>query len=121
MKRKSHQPGDILRYVHNFRTPPRRKAGEILCHNHVAHLDGTCCGVNGFRYFICDGSPEHGWELCPCGWRPDFGEHYATPDHVKFQRKRIAAGKPLTMYWPFPPPPGFKRAGRNMIAVAEQT
>ena len=30
-----HEPGDILRYVSNVRTPPRLKPGEILCHNHV--------------------------------------------------------------------------------------
>jgi hypothetical protein len=118
MKRK---PGDILRYVNNIRTPPRRKAGEILCHNHVRHLAWTVNGHNGFRYFVCDGSPGHGWELCPCGWRPDFGEHYANPGHVEYQRERIAAGEPLTM-WLHPeaaPPPGCKRVGQELIAECE--
>ena len=115
------EPGDILRYVSNVRTPPRLKGGEILCHNHVAHLDGTSSGVNGFRYFICDGSRGHGWKLCPCGWRPDFGKHYAAPDHVAYHRKRIAAGKPLTMWWPGEAvPPGFRRVGRKMIAKRDR-
>jgi len=120
-KTMKHNPGDILHYLRNIHTPPRLKAGEILCHNHVRHLAWTISGVNGFRYFICDGSPGHGWELCPCGWRPDFGEHYAAPDHVEYHHKRIAAGKPLTMWW-HPKevlPPGHRRVGRYMIA--EQT
>jgi hypothetical protein len=112
------EPGDILRYLTNVRTPPKRKRGEILCHNHVKHLAGAGSGINGFRYFICDGRQGHGWKLCPCGWRSDFGKHYALPDHVAYQRKCIAAGEPLTMYWDpgYPPPPGFKRVGRNLIA-----
>jgi hypothetical protein len=117
-KRKPREPGDILRYVSNVRTPPRLKPGEILCHNHVAHLADTPSGINGFRYFVCDGSRGHGWKLCPCGWCPGFGKHYAAPDHVKFHRQRIAAGKPLTMWWPRGEavPPGCKRVGRERIA-----
>ena len=106
MKRKARQPGDIIRGLTNIRTPPKLKAGEILCHNNVAHLAETGSGTNGFRYFICDGSKGHGWKLCPCGWRPNFGKHYAIPEHVDFQRRRIAEGKPLTMYWPAKVPPG---------------
>ena len=98
MKRTPPEPGDILHYVRNTRTPPRLKAGEILCHNHILHLTRTRSGVNGFRYFVCDGRPGHSWKLCPCGWRPNFGEHYAAPNHVKYHRERIAAGKPLTMW-----------------------
>jgi hypothetical protein len=60
-KRKPREPGDIIRYFNG--TPPRLREGEILCHNRVA--------FNGFRYFVCDAG--HGWKLCPCGWRPDFG------------------------------------------------
>jgi hypothetical protein len=67
-KRKPREPGDILRYVSNVRTPSRLKPGEILCHNHVAHLGGTGSGINGFRYLVCDGSRGRGWKLCPCGW-----------------------------------------------------
>jgi hypothetical protein len=26
------------------------------------------------------GSEE--WEVCPCGWRPELGKHYAPADHV---------------------------------------
>ena len=43
------EPGDIVRYVTNIRTPPQLKPGEILCHNHVAHLASTSHGINGFR------------------------------------------------------------------------
>ena len=114
--KRKREPGNILRYVTNVRTPPRCKPGEILCHNQVKHLAGSGSGTNGFRYFICDGSPGHGWKVCPCGWRPDFGEHYASPGHVEVQRQRIAAGKPLTMWWPDAVPPGFKRVGRDKIA-----
>jgi len=112
------KPGTLLRYVSNVHTPPRRKLGEILCHNHVDHLTWTNIGINGFRYFICDGSPGHGWEPCPCGWMPHFGEHYAGPDHVGEQRKRIAAGEPLTMWWHprLVVPPGCKRVGQDSIA-----
>jgi hypothetical protein len=95
------EPGDILRY----RSRPRHK-GEILCHNHVAHLEDTQNGINGFRYFVCKRGGE--WQRCPCGWRPELGVHYALPDH----RKRIKEGKPMTMYWPLPVPPGFKRVRR---------
>jgi hypothetical protein len=117
-KRKPREPGDILRYLRNVRTPPKLKPGEILCHNHVAHLAGACGGINGFRYFVCDASPGHGWELCPCGWMPHFGKHYAVPRHVAFQRQRIAAGEPLTMGWPpeTAVPPGCRRVGRDRIA-----
>jgi hypothetical protein len=52
------EPGDILRYLRNVHTPPRLKPGEILCHNHIAHLAGAESGVNGFRYFVCDGSRD---------------------------------------------------------------
>lgn len=120
MTRKAREPGDILRYLTNVRTPPKLKAGEILCHNHVAHLAGTGPGSNGFRYFVCDGRPGHDWKLCPRGWRPDFGKHYAIPEHVAYHRERIAAGKPLTMYWEGKVPPGHRRAGRNMIAAVER-
>jgi hypothetical protein len=92
-KRKPREPGDILRYVSNVRTPPRLKPGELLCHNKVAHLTGTVGGWNGFRYFVCDGSPGHGWELCPCGWMPHFGKpalhnatRYSTPPRTTSQR-----------------------------------
>jgi hypothetical protein len=118
MKRKPREPGDILRYLRNVHKSPRLKPDEILCHNHVAHLAWTHSGINGFRYFVCDGSPGHGWELCPCGWMPHFGKHYAGPGHVKYHHKRIAAGRPLTMWWPpeEAPPPGFRRVGRDSIA-----
>ena len=70
-----------------------------------------------FAEASADDSPGHGWKLCPCGWRPDFGKHYARPDHVAYQRQRIKAGKPLTMHWPFPVPRGFRRAGKDTITA----
>jgi hypothetical protein len=121
-KHKARKPGDIIRYVINIRTKPKLRAGEILCHNQVAHLAGSGPGINGFRYFICDGGRGHGWKLCPCGWQPGFGKHYAIPAHVAYQRQRIAAGKPLTMYWSseLAVPAGHKRIGRNMIAARDE-
>jgi hypothetical protein len=41
-------------------------------------------GVNGFRWFVVNGQPGHGWKKCPCGWRPDLGIHYADPSHVEW-------------------------------------
>jgi hypothetical protein len=40
----------------------RRRKGEILCHNYVLASDE--------------------WEVCPCGWRPELGKHYAKASHV---------------------------------------
>jgi hypothetical protein len=109
------KPADILRY---YVQRPRIREGEILCHNRVKHLAGTSAGWNGFRYFVCKGGRGHGWKRCPCGWRPDFGPHYAAPAHVEYQRKRIAKGKPLTMWWPHDVAvsPCFKRVGREGVA-----
>lgn len=104
-KKKQPAPGDMLRY----RSRPRHR-GEILCHNHVAHLEGTSHGVNGFRYFVCKRGGH--WKLCPCGWRPELGKHYAIPEHVAYHRKRIKQGKPLTMWLSFIPP-GFRQVGRK--------
>jgi hypothetical protein len=85
------KPGDILRYC----SRPRHK-GEILCHNHVAHHEASKHGENGFRYFVVARGSE--WKLCPCGWRPELGKHYALPDHVEWQRRRIARGEKMKAY-----------------------
>lgn len=75
---RTRNPGDIVAY----RRRPRK--GEALAHNTVIHTRDMLHGANGFRWFsIMQGG---GWEKCPCGWRPDLGEHYADPDHVKFWR-----------------------------------
>jgi hypothetical protein len=87
------KPGDLLR----GRARPRHR-GEILCHNEVAHLKDMPFGMNGFRYFVCKRGGE--WKRCPCGWRPELGPHYALPEHVEYHRKRIAAGEPMTMWFP---------------------
>ena len=73
--------GDIVAYNR------RPRAGEILCHNHIVHTSRMRSGVNGFRWFVVDGRPGHGWRECPCGWRPDLGAHYADPDHVAWTRR----------------------------------
>jgi hypothetical protein len=82
------KPGHIV--AHNR----RRRKGEILCHNHVLHTAATANGVHGFHWFtVCapvewdPGSQD--WEVCPCGWRPELGKHYAKADHVQWWRDQI--------------------------------
>jgi hypothetical protein len=29
------------------------------------------------------------WEVCPCGWRPELGKHYAKAGHVQWWREQI--------------------------------
>jgi hypothetical protein len=77
---KRSEPGDILRY----RSRPRHR-GEILCHNQVLHHETMPHGANGFRYFVCRRGGH--WTVCPCGWRPELGIHYAIPEHVKWWRR----------------------------------
>jgi hypothetical protein len=33
------------------------------------------------------GSEE--WKVCPCGWRPELGKHYAKAEHVQWWREQI--------------------------------
>ena len=75
------EPGDIVAY----RRP--RHDGEILCHNHVAHARTTPNGERGFRWFCC--LRGGGWQVCPCGWRPEWGVHYANPEYVTFIRETL--------------------------------
>jgi hypothetical protein len=94
--RRRAEPGDIIAYHRR----PRHK-DEILCHNHVIHTSWMHHGVNGFRWFVVDGRPGHGWRECPCGWRPDLGAHYADPDHVAWtrrMRKRLKSQKAFDNY-----------------------
>jgi hypothetical protein len=50
--------------------------------------------VHGFRWFtVCapagwDPATEE-WEVCPCGWRPELGKHYAKAGHVQWWREQI--------------------------------
>ena len=74
----SKTPEPKLRY----HSRPRR--GEILAHNHVTHTRTMKHGINGFRWFSMPLEP--GWEVCPCGWRPDLGVHYARAGHVEWWR-----------------------------------
>jgi hypothetical protein len=82
------KPGHIV--AHNR----RRRKGEILCHNHVLHTAATANGVHGFHWFtVCapagwDPAREE-WEVCPCGWRPELGKHYAKAGHVQWWREQI--------------------------------
>ena len=82
------KPGHIVGH-----SRPRRK-GEILCHNHVLHTAATANGVYGFHWFtVCaptgwDPAREE-WGVCPCGWRPELGKHYAKADHVQWWREQM--------------------------------
>ena len=60
----------------------RPRAGEILCHNPVVPATPTTRrGTSGFRWFSALPGPQ--WVECPCGWRPEWGTHYASADFVK--------------------------------------
>jgi len=75
------EPGDITAY----RRRPRK--GEWLAHNHIIHATDFQHGTNGFRWFSVKAGGH--WKLCPCGWRPDLGPHYAVPSHVKWARATL--------------------------------
>jgi hypothetical protein len=60
----------------------------------------TANGVHGFHWFTVrapagwDPASDE-WEVCPCGWRPELGKHYAKTDHVQWWREQIKErGKP---------------------------
>jgi hypothetical protein len=61
-----------------------------LAHNHVMHHANMQHSVNGFRRFWI--SPQltrrkrNPFVVCPCGWRPDLGVHYAIKSHAKHWR-----------------------------------
>ena len=82
MSKPKHKPGDIVA----GRRRPRK--GEILCHNHITHTADTRHGERGFRWFSALPKATD-WKVCPCGWRPDLGTHYAIPEHVKWWRQQI--------------------------------
>jgi hypothetical protein len=93
--RTKRQPGDIVAYHR------RPRKGEILAHNRVLHCSDTTYGERGFRWFAVDGRPGHGWKLCPCGWRPDLGVHYAQAKQVKFWRdirKKLGSQEAVDRY-----------------------
>ena len=118
VKRKAREPGDILRYLTNYHTPPKLRPGEILCHNQVAHLAESGPGVNGFRYFVCDGRPGMAGSRARAAGGPisaNTTPHPITsPTNASAPRRR----EPLTMWWPraLAVPAGHKRVGRDMIA-----
>jgi hypothetical protein len=82
------KPGHIVAHTR------RRRKGEILCHTHVLHTAATVNGVHGFHWFtVCapaewDPAREE-WEVCPSGWRPELGKHYAKAGHVQWWREQI--------------------------------
>src|SRR5207247_11389849 len=82
------KPGHIV--AHNR----RRRKGEILCHNHVLYTAATADAVHGFHWFTVwapagwDPGREE-WQVCPCGWRPELGTHYAKAGHVQWWREEI--------------------------------
>jgi hypothetical protein len=59
----------------------RRPKGWILAHNPVRHDVDTQHGDRGFRAFYVPPNPEK-WVVCPCGWRPHLGVHYAGKSRV---------------------------------------
>jgi hypothetical protein len=63
----------------------RPREGEVVCHNHIVHTR-RMGERNGFRYW-CTPKPPAGWKLCPCGWRPELGVHYANPGHAGWWRE----------------------------------
>ena len=60
--------------------------GEVICHNRVLHTRRMSHNRNGFRYW-CPQKPPPGWKVCPCGWRPELGVHYASPKDVSWWRE----------------------------------
>jgi hypothetical protein len=78
---------------HIVRHSGRRRKGEILCHNHVLHTAATANGVHGFHWFTVSAPAgwdpaSDEWEICPCGWRPELGKHYAKAGHVQWWREQ---------------------------------
>jgi hypothetical protein len=65
------------------RRPKNVPRGMVLAHNHILHDQNTMIGVNGFRAFYSYRKDLPHFVECPCGWRPDWGKHYAWDKHVK--------------------------------------
>jgi hypothetical protein len=68
----------------NARRRPTNTAGMVLGHNHIQHNEHTPIGYNGFRAFFFYREDRPHFVECPCGWRPELGEHYAHKEHVEF-------------------------------------
>jgi hypothetical protein len=45
----------------------------------------------GFRAWFCE-KPLPGFVLCPCGWGPRLGKHYAAREHVKWVKSNNNSG-----------------------------
>lgn len=56
------------------RIPKSIPPGKIIVHNHISPV-ARICGTRGSRFWLADaGDPRY--ELCPCKWAPELGEHY---------------------------------------------
>jgi hypothetical protein len=71
----------------NARRRPKNVEGMLLAHNHVQHTTTMPIGINGFRAFFFEKGELPHFVPCPCGWRPELGEHYAQRDHVEFVKE----------------------------------
>ena len=50
--------------------------------------------MHGFHWFTVSAPPgwdpaSEEWEVCPCGWRPELGKHYAKASHVQWWREQV--------------------------------
>jgi hypothetical protein len=79
---------DGWRYIRGGTVPRTIPAGKILVHNRVIHGSDWHCGANGFRCWTLNKSSSRRWRVCPCGW--SGLKHYASPEHVKYQRSARA-------------------------------
>jgi len=79
-----HLNQELAEMLERYDRKPRE--GEIVCHNHVEHTRRMAGNRNGFRYWCAD-KPPAGWKVCPCGWKPELGVHYANPRYVAAWRE----------------------------------
>lgn len=79
--------GDI-EYTSIFPKAPRRI---VLHHNRVRHRARSTSGWNGFRFWYSS-KPLKGFTICPCGWAPKAGKHYAWAEYVKAIRPKRKSG-----------------------------
>ena len=98
----------------NAKRRPANTAGMVLAHNHVAHDQGTPVGVNGFRAFFFHRRDLPHFVVCPCGWRRDFGKHYAAkgprqgvrPATANALRASVNMRSTMRGYWSYSKAPG---------------
>lgn len=54
------------------RVPESAPSGKIVVHNNVRPTERL--GARGFRAWLANPSPQY--EVCPCKWAPELGDHY---------------------------------------------